>query len=389
MAAAALALSSYPWVYQGEMLVGMGDHALTDAHRVKFPREPHAQRQRRGPRVKSVRLFLDTLGPRDACVIGSPDPTCGKFQSGLDREVTDPAAPPVFLPGETRSITLNIKEPTGVSGSLGTTTKTYFVAFDFDPAAEKDRRHGVVITQSDIKPLTGNGIVEAFTPVLSSTQVLIVPTEDVLMLTARNSEGLGPDLDGDGFPTRPSVPSAVKQNDLTAGGQVHLPDGERPGSGRDSSSTADPSTMRGNGAYNDMLALNNKAADVKNIRVWRDWDGNGLFDVAVDSQVTPLDSVQRAFPSTPLKVALSSGTGVPDVTDIELDCVLCMFPAENPFEDPTVAGFEDPVIRLVLNDGQTDELKKEVVLCDDRDVGLNLFKNCKRAQEGTPNHLLD
>ncbi|MBI5884269.1 MAG: hypothetical protein HZB91_14330, partial [Elusimicrobia bacterium] len=379
--------SSFSWVYQGGRLVGMAKIMLwTEAFTGVLNRISLTHTGDGGDsHIESVRLFLDTKADKvTPCPIADAD--CGTFESGLDREVTDPSNPPAFPQGETRSVTLSIKEPTGVSGTLGTSTKTYFVAFDFDDAAEPDRKHGVVITQSDIRPLSGNGVVSAF-QVLSSTQVLVVPTGDTLFLTARNTEGLGPDTDGDGQPDSvSSVPSAVTQNDADKP-VVKYTFRMGSGAGEWRGLKLDrwyPSTMRGNGSYNDMLALNNKAADVVNIKLWRDWDGNGLFDVAVDSQVSPQDAMLRKFPTTKLMVALSSGTGVPDVTDIEVSDLEGMFPAENPFEDPTVPGVEDPVIRLVINDDQTDELKKEVVLCDDRDVSLKLFKNCRRGLEGTP-----
>ena len=63
-------------------------------------------------------------------------------------------------------------------------------------------------------------------------------------------------------------------------------------------------------------------------------------------------------------------------TIIYVDQIGKMFPADNPFPS-------DPISRLVLNDEQTDESVKEVVVCRGIDQTNGIFTNCLRGQEGT------
>ncbi|MCR4294189.1 MAG: hypothetical protein NUW21_01540, partial [Elusimicrobia bacterium] len=108
-----------------------------------------------------------------------------------------------------------------------------------------------------------------------------------------------------------------------------------------------------------------------NIKVWLDRDGDGLLSTSTDTQVSPQNSTIHNFPTARLSTAVAPGD-----TSIYVDVIGGMFPADNPFP-------ADPVSRLVLNDGQTDELLKEVVLCRGIDQTNGIYTDCLRGQEGT------
>jgi len=50
--------------------------------------------------------------------------------------------------------------------------------------------------------------------------------------------------------------------------------------------------------------LNNKASDVKNIKVWLDADGDGLFSATTDQMISPQSGVIHNFPTTQLSRTL-------------------------------------------------------------------------------------
>ena len=63
-----------------------------------------------------------------------------------------------FPVGETRLAAINIPNPTGVNGTITTSTRTYYVVFDYDASAEPGQTHGLSISNA--------GIVQSFAPLL-------------------------------------------------------------------------------------------------------------------------------------------------------------------------------------------------------------------------------
>ena len=361
----ALSLSTYPYINQGEANVGIMKFDMwTDVFTAVLSRLRITHTGTGLDRhIKLVKLFQDTQANQ------SP-PGNGVFEFSIDKLV----ASATFPEGEGRTVTLAINNPSGSNGTIGASTRTYFVAYDFDAAAESGQTHGAIVTQSDVIPLLGNGTVNSFSPV-ASTQTIISATPDLVKLSDVNRQGLDANLD-----PIDAIPSKISQNDKNkpvAKLTMKVDTGSAEWTGVKLDRWMASTLNSGTGLYNPLFALNNKAADVTNIRIWRDMDGNGLLNVSSDTQVSPFNATIHNFPQTTLRDPLSS-VGVSSLTPVSIavNSILSLYPADNPF-----AG--DPQQRLVLGDDTIDETKKEVVRCYAVDLASNTYNDCYRAQEGT------
>ena len=115
--------------------------------------------------IKKVKLYLDTNSGGDP-LLGD-----GIFNFTIDTLVTETT----FPPGETRLAAINIPSPFGVNGTIGTSTKTYYIVYDFDATAEPNQTHGAQLSGSNIVPVAGNGSPPSFL-VIASTQITVNAT---------------------------------------------------------------------------------------------------------------------------------------------------------------------------------------------------------------------
>ncbi|MEQ1918123.1 MAG: hypothetical protein ABL955_02910 [Elusimicrobiota bacterium] len=358
-----LALSSYNYVNQGTLNTGVMQLKMwTDGFTGAISKiTVNHSGTGLDTAISKVKLYLDTQSDQVTT------PGDGIFNFSIDRLV----AAATFPVGETRLAAINIPNPTGVNGTVDIATRTYFLVYDYDPSAEPGQTHGISLSAANIVPLFGNGVVKSFNPI-ASTQVVIMATPDQVVLTDWNRQGLSTSS-----VATDAIPSKVSQNDKSqpvAKITLRVNSGAAEWSGLKLDRWV-PSTMLSGGPYNSLLALNNKASDVTNIKVWLDQDGDGLLSVSSDSQVSPLNAVLHNFPSVPLAITVYA-TGPVTGATITVTGIANMFPSDNPFT-------ADQETRLVLNDDQTDELLKEVVYCHVLDLAGNRFTNCDRAQEGT------
>ena len=348
-----LALSSYSYINQGMTNVGVARLDMwTDAFsgvisKITLSHQGGGLDQH----ISKVRLYLDTQ-PNQITTPGN-----GTFEFSIDKQVAEAT----FPSGETGQVSLTINDPTGMNGTILTSTKTYFVAFDIAASAAEGQRHGVKITNSQIVPLSGNGVINTSFAQFTSTDVPVIATPDQVVLTDWNRQGVVGSTQTD------AIPSRIAQNDKNqpvAKMTLRVNSGAAEWTGLKLDRWL-PSVIN-NGAVSA-----NKATDVTNIRVWLDRDGDGLLQTSTDTQVSPQNSTLHVFPT-----AIISTPVAPGDTQIYVDQIGLMFPADNPFPN-------DQVSRLVLNDGQTDEGLKEVVLCTGLDQTNGIYTNCARGQEGT------
>jgi len=135
--------------------------------------------------IEAVRFFVDTAEG------GLPSGGDGRFQKAIDTELTDPANPVTF---KNRAVDLQMNIDLGephneAQRTIEPSTRTYFVVLDMAPGATPGRKHGVQISgPSDLVPLAGNGVVQPFSPVVS-TEVVVRATRDEALLVDVNSEG--------------------------------------------------------------------------------------------------------------------------------------------------------------------------------------------------------
>ena len=101
-----------------------------------------------------------------------------------------------------------LNDPTGMNGTILTSTKTYFVAFDIAAGAAPTQRHGIKVTNSQIVPLTGNGVINTCFSQFTSTDVPVVATPDQVVLTDWNRQGVVGSTQTD------AIPSKIGQNEL-------------------------------------------------------------------------------------------------------------------------------------------------------------------------------
>ncbi|MBI4376494.1 MAG: hypothetical protein HY549_08595, partial [Elusimicrobia bacterium] len=339
-----LTLSSYSYVYQGVANVGfirlqMWTDEFSGA--INQIRVSHTGLDQD---ISAVRLYMDSID-------GINPPGDGTFNFAGDRLV----ALSSFPVGETKSADLFFANP-AVDGAINTSTKTFFLAFDFSPAAVPNNVHGFSIPQ--IIPLAGNGQVRAFTPV-GASNITVLATPDQLMLTDWNPPVAS-------SPSVPVIVTKLSQNDVN-----------KPVAKMSLRTNQGSAEWRGlkldrfmGSALNGGFTLNNTANDVTNIKIWRDADDNGFFSSATDVQVSPLNTIIHNFHSGVLASSMSATD-----TAITLTRVLDLFPSDNPFSGDNH--------RLVLRDDQTDENLKEILLCNDIDFANNRFFNCLRGRDGT------
>ncbi|MDE2141999.1 MAG: hypothetical protein KGJ84_06265 [Elusimicrobia bacterium] len=313
--------------------------------------------------IDRVRLYLDTQS--DQITV----PGDRLFEPGIDKEI----ASAVFST-TTDQATLIIPSPNGVNGTVTTSTKTYFLAYDVAATAQPGKTHGLTLFSAGVVPQAGNGTVNAFNQ-FSSTQVPVLATADLVVLRDWNRNGVV-----SGSSTYP-INGFITQNDSNAP-IAKLTLGANSGAAQWTGLKLDrwlPSTVVNGGVYSAASAQPNKASDVRNIKVWLDVNGDGMFNASTDSLVSPANTVVHNFPTAPLAVPLYS-TGPATGAEVVVTGILGMFPSDNPFPP------SDTFNRLVLNDAQTDELQKEVVYCYGVDMVNNKYTNCERGQESTGLH---
>ncbi|MCR4296826.1 MAG: hypothetical protein NUW21_14935, partial [Elusimicrobia bacterium] len=147
--------------------------------------------------ISKVRLYLDTP-PNQLSTPGD-----GVFNFSIDKQVAEAE----FPSGETGQVSLSLVDPTGLNGTITTSTRTYFVAFDFSPSAAPGQRHGAKITNSQIVPLSGNGVINTSFAQFTSTDVPVIATPDQIVLTDWNRQGVVGSTQTD------ALPSTISQND--------------------------------------------------------------------------------------------------------------------------------------------------------------------------------
>ncbi|MFH2202943.1 MAG: hypothetical protein ABIJ96_07505 [Elusimicrobiota bacterium] len=315
--------------------------------------------------IKSVRLFVDSASDGD--VSGAN----GTFEKAIDTEITDFANPVSFVNGKaTLVLDVNNAPFNAKHRGVETTTRTYFVVYDFAPGANPGLEHGAKIVSGDIRSLAGNGNIVSFLPLVTST-VSVRATSDFVTMDQVNGDGCTNIATG-----CPPASSTGPVVDILTQGQTFAPVAKYTlktdeGSALWSGLMLDRwmhSSLQG-GA----VVLENTANDVKDIRVYRDKDGDGLFTPPpADELVTSFGNIHN-FPSSKLAVAISSTA--PSPIDVYVESMAAFFPDDDVF--PQVPQ------RLVLGDDQTDENQKEVMICDDIDVANKVWLNCERAEGGT------
>ena len=360
-------LSSYSYVNQGTSNVGFLKLRMwTDAFSGTIS-EVKVTHTGTGPTTDSgiVKLYQDTDNQD-----GNPDAGDGAFQSTVDTLVSS-----ATFAASAFSTNLAISNPSGKNGTITTSTRTYFLTYDILPGAGAGLTHGMFVNgNSGVSPLNGN--VPSFTNAFSAN-VVVQATLDAAILFNWNTKG----TDASGFLVD-SIVSGLTQDQRkqpiakmvlkTNGGAV-------PWTGLKLDRWM-PSTINGGGgSYNPALSLNNKADDVADIRVYFDFDDNGLFDVNVDTLVSPVNSsFVHNFPQSTLAVPVTSSDVSP--MDIVVQSAISFYPGDDPFPLNSTGG---QVQRLIFGDDQTDETKKEVVLCYGVNKAANTFTDCYRAQEGS------
>ncbi len=367
-------LAAYPYIYQGTPNVGvMAVKVWTSAFSGTISQfTVHHAGTGLDADIGQVRLYLDTQ-PNQTTVPGD-----GVFEFGIDKQIGSAT----FPAGETRQTTIFVSSPTTINGTVTTSTNTYFLVWDINPTATPGLSHGMFLNPSDIVPLSGNGSIVSFSPIQTST-VPILATPNLVILTAWDSQGIST---ATLQPTN-SIPSKMVQADVddpVAKITLQANSGAAFWTGLKLDRWLPSTIYTTTGNYNPLLAQNNSATDVANIRVWIDSNNDGLLEApnSTDTQVSPVNAIVHNFPSAYLSVPVySSGpyTGV-SVTVVGQT----MYPSDSGQSFPG-----DTYNRLILNDGQTDETQKEVVYC----YGLNIsnpavttFQNCNRGQEGSGYH---
>ena len=363
--------ASYPYVNQGVQNVGfLKLQFVTDAFNANITQIGLTHTgSNLDADIGTVRLYLCT----DAG--GDPDNCSGSFAPAVDIQV----ASTTFPSGETRNATLVINDPTGVNGTVGISTRTYFVAYDIRPTATAGLTTGMSIAHAQITTLGGNGTIASFNPFVS-TAATVMATQDVVRLDGWDTQGVS----GGSFVS--SIPSKFTQNDINdpaAKLTLDVPSGSALWTGVKLDRWIPSTENGGAGSYNSSFALNNKASDVKNIRIWQDSNGDGLLETSSDTVVSPANTTVHNFPTATLvspidptlQAACTPALAGSSFT-VTVDNIQSMFPPDNPFTSDTDE-------RLVFNDGQTDELQKEIVHCYGVNLGASQFTNCYRGQEGT------
>ncbi|MBI4422454.1 MAG: hypothetical protein HY554_01935, partial [Elusimicrobia bacterium] len=353
-----LPLSTYPYVDQGKSAIGviklqMWTPVFTGTlGRVRITHTGSGL----DSDIRNAHLYID-CGPD-----GNPDGADGAFQSAIDKRVTDSFNPPSFSSVTPRTLDLTLKiDPANFYDrewrTIDPSTNTYFVVFDYNPAAVPGLTHGLQISAQDIVPLSGNGNIVPFSAVATSATI-VAATSDQVMVTAVNSLGAG---------SLSAVPASITQADTN-----------RP-VGKLTVKTLTGAAVWGglkldrwvhSASQGGSIVLQNKATDVKDIRIWKDVNGNGLLDPTTDQIVSPLSGIAHYFPLSRLGAPVS-----PADTNIVVTDLAAFYPSDDVF----------PVLpqRLVLGDDQTDEARKEIVECTGVTFVASMFTDCQRAREGT------
>ncbi|MEK7384631.1 MAG: hypothetical protein AAB262_15290, partial [Elusimicrobiota bacterium] len=297
--------------------------------------------------IKAVRLYMDTF-PQGCGNFAAGD---GAFGIGNDTEVSDSANPAVFTGGVA---TLRVQAIANC-GVIATSTRTYFITFDFTDSAALNKTHALLLNPGNIFMVTGTGTDPGFTTFQSSF-VTVVPTFDTGRVTGRlnliNSSQV-----------QASTDVALAQWTLSSNQGSVIWTGVKMDRWSHSSEGG---------------VKTNKSGDAANIRVYLDTGTIGTFEPAIDQLVTPF-GVTQTFPGSVLASSLSSveTSSLQVVNFATFRGIGELQPSEEPFLPPLAPG------RLVLGDGQTDENLKEVVYYSGYDETAKRFTGLTRGADGT------
>jgi len=344
----AMPLGKYSYVEQGQSRVGMLKIKAWTNEFYGYIRTVKVIKTGDGnpADIKSMRLFLDSIG-------GDPSLGDGDFQFSIDKEITDPLNPPVIDVNDPNMWTLPIQYPS-IDGFIDTSSRTYFVVYEFDEAAIPNTYHGARIDADGI--VTEK--VASFSPIVSST-IPVFATGDIVRLEDVNRSA----------PNDFSKPSFLTQNDknkpvvrMTL--KINAAKGSALWKGIKLDRWIVSSENGGTPVYN-------KYDDVTSINVWYDIDKDGLFDETKDRNVNLPSINKRVFPASKLFTPITAT----DTTSIRVADISVYFPVDSPF--PPAPG------RLIINDDQPDPSLKEVVYYSSVDFINNSFTQITRGAEGT------
>jgi hypothetical protein len=304
------------------------------------------------------KIYMDGTDNDKNGKIDSGSPADGIFQSGGDMALTDWIS---FVPG-TGTATGMFSHPQ----LIDTTTRYFFIAYNVGNSATPLLTHGAVIKNGSI--ISSEGEPAPFVE-RESTKVVVYATADEADLTGVNVSGpnnfVVPDVLIQGDNEKPVIKLTMATLKRTALWQ---------GIKLDRVISRDAATGVPTGILN-------KPQDVREIKVWYDANGNGIFDglSGGDQQVNYADPAfvtqmpdqddlaHPTFPYDTLAVNVSSIS-----TDVRVNDINAFIPQFNRF--PDAPG------RLMLDDG-TDNL--EIVTYTGVDKSSKTFTGLIRGQDGT------
>ncbi|MCK5358692.1 MAG: hypothetical protein KAJ48_09880, partial [Elusimicrobiales bacterium] len=348
-------LGQYPDVSQGAFKVGMlkikawTDNFLGTISGFKIIKSGSGS----GVDVQSMRVYLDASGTaEDNWKLGD-----GDFNPNIDMEITDVINPPTHDPADTELFKLIFDKQS--YGEIGTSTKTFFIAYDFSPDAIEDLTHGASLEKAGIMLIGAD--VPASLATINSSVIPVIATSDTVKLVAINRV----------LPNDFSKPTSVTQNDINRPVarltiKVNDDNGSAIWKGLKLDRWLTASENSGNPLYN-------KASDVSRISLWHDSTGDGLLQTTTtvkDTEVVLLTIGGRQFP---IDIIASSITAT--ATEMKVKDIQKYFPSDSPFD--RAPG------RLIINDEQTDPDMKEVVYFSTVNILGNTFGGLTRGAEGT------
>jgi hypothetical protein len=180
------------------------------------------------------------------------------------------------------------------------TTSYVFLTYDYSPAAVEASQGAVIRGPSDIFPT--DGTMASFQQINSST-ITVIPSDDQLDLASVNSSS-------GGF----SVPAVAMQ------GQTNVPimkltlQARNPNLGGGVVNTVVLTHLRVDRGNPNWL---NFARDVDAIHLYYDSNGNGVYDVGVDSEVTNSGQTFK-FAQSPLTLAVDASTTILHIINASL-----------------------------------------------------------------------
>ncbi|MCX5789195.1 MAG: hypothetical protein NTX64_11920 [Elusimicrobia bacterium] len=333
--------------------------------------------------VKDVLLYIHTDNSANAVNDDAP------FDPSRD-QVLAQAAFSTDTP-RTADLVLTI-DPNHTYNKILAVPKVYFIAMDFAPSASPGLNHGLRVSKQDVITLGGDGVINDF-PELACSTISVNATPDHAILDAWNTINAQNVYPIPASVTQASVDQPIAKLTLMAcstkglwPGQVCTTPHQSDGSAVWSGLKLDRWLPSAVASKSRNLVVNNKASDVKNIQIWLDSNGSGLFSATTDQIISPQSGVIHNFPVSALARTLP-----PDGAEIFVQDLSPFFPPDDPFpapaDDPDNPGDKklDTPERLILMDDQADETLKEVVYCPRISISSMSFRGCLRGQEGTGN----